>query len=299
MYKALSKPSTMMIIIQAYENYLKHIGYKNTSTLVACVRDFMLYHQIKNIHHISPEHILTFYDYIQHRPQKIKQGGLSESFVYHHIYSLKVFFDYLEQTAQITINPINHLQFKKPKNNTRDPLSQEQIQQLFEATKNIKEKVILHLFYSCGLRRTEAEHLNTIDLHLSKRIVYVRKGKNAKRRAIPITKAVCDIFESYLQQRINPHDQNAFVLNNGLRRMQGESFNWLFKRILKRTAFYKDLSILAMQEPSIHHLRHSIATHLLENGLSIQYVKEFLGHAFLESTQLYAKVSQQQLKKLV
>jgi integrase/recombinase XerD len=286
-------------IIESFTIYLQSLGFTHTSTLIACTADFIAYHNITNIKQITPLHILSFYDYVQQRPKKINQGGLSDSFIYQHMYSLKVFFDYLQETLQIIINPISNLSFKRPPSNTRQPLPKLFIDQLFSSAISPRETALLHLFYSCGLRRTEAQLLDTADIHFSKGLLYVRKGKNSKRRTIPITKTVSRAFEDYLLQRKNPHRYPAFMFNIHHRRLQDEGFNWAFKKILKRTAFYKDLAKLGLQEPSIHHLRHSIATHLLENGLNIQYVKEFLGHVYLESTQIYAKVSSQQLKQLI
>ena len=77
---------------------------------------------------------------------------------------------------------------------------------------------------------------------------------------------------------------DAFMLNNWGERMQGDTYNKTLKQIIARTTITKE-------KISLHHLRHSIATHLLENGLSIEYVRDFLGHKHLESTQIYVKVN--------
>ena len=115
----------------------------------------------------------------------------------HYVFAMKVFFSWLEQTEQIKENPISSLKFKKPNYNPREPLSQVEINQLFKATTTAKETAILHLFYSCGLRRTEAENLNTSDIHFSKKLLYVREGKGAKRRVIPINEKVKRELENY------------------------------------------------------------------------------------------------------
>jgi integrase/recombinase XerD len=101
-------------------------------------------------------------------------------------------------------------------------------------------------------------------------------------------------LESYfLSERVkqkNAKDQEAFMLNKTGDRMRGDSYNKLLKTILQRTELNP--------EYTLHHLRHSIATHLLESGISIEFVRDFLGHSHLEATQIYAKVKQYQLKKL-
>jgi integrase/recombinase XerD len=286
-------------IMKDFNLYLNQIGYAQTSTLIACTADFIAYHHIINVKQIKPEHILSFYDYVQQRPQKVKLGGLSQSYIYQHMYSLKVFLDWLLHTAQISINPISNLAFKRPQSITREPLPKLFIDQLFASAIDTKETALLHLFYSCGLRRVEAYRLDTADIHFSTNLLYIRKGKNSKRRTIPITKSVSNAFEAYLAQKKNPNNLPAFMLNENYQRMQGVNFNWLFKKILRRTPIYNALESLGLSEPSVHHLRHSIATHLLENGLNILYVKEFLGHACLKTTRVYAKVSTQQLQKLI
>lgn len=284
-------PSTMNTITENFKKYLHHIGYSKSTanTLPACVLEFLKYNNVTHVQHIKQEHIQSFYEYLQNRPHKKKSTTLSEAFITYNIYGLTVFLNWLEQTGQIIYNPISNLKFKRPKINTREPLSQKEIEQLFENTKTAKERAILHLFYSCGLRRTEAEQLNTSDIHFTKNLLYVRQGKGAKRRVIPITERVKLELENYYNTqeiKLNSQSQDiekeAFILNKINERMSGNSYNNILKDIIKRTDIEKEISL--------HHLRHSIATHLLENGLSIEFVRDFLGHSYLEATQIYAKV---------
>lgn len=109
-----------------------------------------------------------------------------------------------------------------------------------------------------------------------------------------MTQKVGKELESYyLEERINQtkvRDTEAFILDTTGVRISGDSCNRLLKKILERLEIKKEITL--------HHLRHSIATHLLESGLSIESVRDFLGHGHLETTQIYAKVSQKQLQKL-
>jgi integrase/recombinase XerD len=209
------------------------------------------------------------------------------------MYCLKLFFSWLEQTHQITYNPISNIQFKRPKANTRQPLSQHQIKQLFDATQNLQEKTILHLCYSCGLRRSEAVNLNLIDIDFGNNVLYVRNGKGAKRRVIPINKIVKNDLENYVKEYRKDKDLEPFMLGGIKHRISGDSLNKTLKAIIENS----EISHLTSQI-SLHHLRHSIATHLLENGMSIEFVRDFLGHSHLETTQIYAKVRSYQIKKL-
>lgn len=283
-------------VIHEFKLYLIRLGYSSGSCkmLPRLVHSFFDYSGYLAVTEINRQHIMEFYEYLFIRPCKLKEGGLSSVHIHHHVYSLKLFFNWLEITRQIKINPISALSFKKVESNPRQPLSREQIQELFNATVNLKEKAALHLFYSCGLRRAEGEQLDVKDIHFKTRLVYVRAGKGAKRRVIPITESVKKELEEYvLYERTegNKHSrEEAFLLNRLGGRIHAGDLNKLLKKIIERTT--------VPRETSLHHLRHSIATHLLENGLKSEFVRDFLGHAYLESTQIYAKVSRKLLRKL-
>lgn len=282
-------------IKEKFKQHIQQLGYSKSSVnmLPNCVAEFLQYSNINEPKEASQEHIKVFYEYLQNRKHKRKETALSESFINHNIYSLKVFFNWLEESGQIKYNPISNLKFKRPKPNTREPLSKEEILQLFEMALNSKEIAILHLFYSCGLRRTEAENINTADMHFTKNLLYVREGKGSKRRVIPITEKVKKELQQYYNTEIKTNavkDLEAFMLNTNLTRMKGDQYNKMLKQILQRTEISKEITL--------HHLRHSIATHLLENGLSIEFVRDFLGHSQLETTQIYAKVKASKILKL-
>lgn len=279
-------------ITEKYKIHLQQLGYGKSSVnmLPACVLDFLKYTNTTEAKQITQEQIQSYYEYLQNRPHKRKSTALSETFINHNIYALKVFFNWLEQTGQIKYNPISNLKFKRPKVNTREPLSKEEITKLFESATTAKETAVLHLFYSCGLRRTEAENLNTSDIHFGNSLLYVREGKGAKRRVIPINATVKKDLENYFVNAREKINGDVFMFNRNKIRMKGEQYNRVLKTILQRAEINKEITL--------HHLRHSIATHLLENGLSIEFVRDFLGHSHLEATQIYAKVFNHQLKKL-
>ena len=280
-----------MDILQEFTKYIQQIGYSKGSQyqIPSCIKEFLEVVN-KSFKNITQQDILDFYEYLQTRPLKRRTGVLSEAMINHYVFSLKTFFGWLEQTGQLKTNPISNLKFKRPKVNTREPLSQQEIKQLFENTITSKEIAILHLFYSCGLRRTEAENLNTNDIHFSKNLLYVREGKGAKRRVIPMNERVKKELENYYNNERKQLNNEAFILNRTSERMRGDSYNRALKEIIKRSEIEKEITL--------HHLRHSIATHLLENGLSIEFVRDFLGHSYLETTQIYASVSTKLLKNL-
>jgi integrase/recombinase XerD len=282
--------------LTAFKTYLHQIGYTagTTDTLYRCMKELYNYHNIVIPGDITQQHIQQFYEWLHIRPNKNKPGGLSEKYIHDHMYAVKVFLNWQEQTGNIAHNPSSTMKFKHPVSNSREPLTQENIITLFESCTTAKETAILHLFYSCGLRRSEAQQLNTNDIHFKQQVLYVREGKGAKRRTVPLTlKVTAELERYYFTERIEAkycHDPDAFILNQKGRRMRGCTYNKVVKNIILRTK--------VNPEASLHHLRHSIATHLLESDLNVEYIKEFLGHSYLESTQIYTKVRKQQLKKL-
>lgn len=280
-------------IEQKFKQHLENLGYTPNTILMAyaSVKEFLHHIATPTIENINQEQIQDYYEYLQSRKQKRKDEPLSEAYINHHIYSIKLFFTWLEQTHQIDENPISNIKFKRPKINTRQPLSKNEITELFNATQNLKDKIILHLFYSCGLRRSEAVSLNMIDVDFGNSLLYVRDGKGAKRRVIPLNQTVKNDLENYCKEYRKDKALEPFMLSKIKHRMSGDSYNRILKHIINN-------STLTTKNYTLHHLRHSIATHLLENGMSIEFVRDFLGHSHLETTQIYAKVKNHQIKKL-
>jgi integrase/recombinase XerD len=288
----------MISILHQFAAWLYQVGYSEGTQhmLPACVREFLEQQQITAIQYIEPQQVRDFYTWLPTRPLKKRSGALSEMMIHHYVYALKTFFSWLEITGQIHYNPISGMKFKRPTQNGREPLSREEIGQLFEATTSGKETALLHLFYSCGLRRSEGEALTIPDVRCKEQLLYVRAGKGAKRRVVPMTERVARDLETYwLGERCGypakkAQDEEAFILNRTGSRMSGAGYNDLFKQLAGRAGIAGDITL--------HHLRHSIATHLLQSGMSLEQVRDFLGHHFLETTQLYARPQAEQLKLL-
>ncbi|MFY0254667.1 tyrosine-type recombinase/integrase [Chitinophaga sp. 30R24] len=285
----------MYPIVDSFKSYLSVLGYSSTtqSMLPACIRDFLEYGQYSSIGEIQPVDISMFYEWLHERPLKRGEGGaLSEMMISHYVYALKVFFSWQLETGGIASNPVSVLKFKSPGRGHREPLTVGEIETLFAAAVTCREHAMLHLFYSCGLRRSEAVRLQLSDVHLRQRLLYVRSGKGDRRRVIPLTGKVAVSLEQYvLQERGRArYTGTAFMLNNMGRAMRGDSYATLLKSLLRKAGMRKCISL--------HYLRHSIATHLLQSGMSMEYVRDFLGHKCLESTQIYARPGSHQLQAL-
>jgi integrase/recombinase XerD len=263
--------------------------------LPACAAEFLQY-TARPLEQISSEDILRYEQYLQERPNKKMGGGLSEQMIYHHLYALRLLFIYLEQIQVTPENPMSGLCFPQPQHAARAILGPQEIQSLFNEARTLREKAILHLYYSCGLRRNEAVQLNTGDIHFKSQLLYVRSGKGAKRRVIPLPEKVSEDLKLYKvyerPERVHPaRPSEAFILNIVGRRISGDRMNSIVKELVTRTGIEKDISL--------HSLRHAIATHLLAAGLPLEQVRDFLGHVHLESTQVYTHLDESSLKQLL
>lgn len=285
------KKTAMQTELNKFKNHLKIIGYgKSTQTMISSyTADFTDYYPNKKAQETTREDIINYYEYLSTRPHKRKDGGLSGASLMHHIYSIRTFLNYLEQIGKIQENPISGLNFPKHKNKVREILTIEEIQALYKQAETYREKAILGIFYGCGLRRTEAQALNIKDISFREKLLYVRHGKGKKRRVIPINEKVKQDIENYISYErytetstTQSRNKQALIINNTGQRMRGETYNKIVKKLIKKAGIQKEISL--------HNLRHTIATQLLNNGMSVEYVRDFLGHKHLEATQIYTRI---------
>ena len=266
---------------KSFAQYLRTIGY-GTSTqnmMRSALHEFSENHR-NDLNTISKTEIVNYAEYLSRRPNKKRGGGLSSSMLRQYLYGLKVFFNWCEQTDKIRMNPMSGFVLPEVENMERVILTKKEIHQLYEVCRNYRDRSILGLFYGCGLRRSEGEKLNAVDIDFSKSLLYVRKGKGGKRRVIPLSVHVRNDLVNYHQDERGRHaEQLAFILNESATRMKGNTYNKRLKELLSKSGILKPITL--------HSLRHSIATHLLHEGLSLEQVRDFLGHANLETTQIY------------
>ena len=289
----MKEENKLSAYVVGFSVHLERLGYGKSSIkmLPRCLKEFLVCQKDTQLENITSADIMHYHHYLQERPHKYRAGGLSESYISHHIFSLKLFFQWQLNTGSLSECPISSLEFKSPVSKTREILTQEEIQLVFASAETLKEKAILSIFYGCGLRRKEGEKLNLKDLHFRSNILYVREGKGKKRRAVPLHPKVRDDIKNYVyKERKSQENEEAVITNKLGLRMSGNSYNEILKSLLNRTGIKKIITL--------HCLRHSIATHLLENGLSVEYVRDFLGHKHLESTQIYTRINKQQIYSL-
>jgi integrase/recombinase XerD len=236
-----------------------------------------------------------FFEYIEKPPEEITDDDIKEflafkisddSLSYASIALIKASlkFFYTEMLGK------NIVTIKTPKASKKLPvvLSRKEIKDLIANTLNQKHRLLIELLYSTGLRLSECINLKYSDLDLDEYIGWVRMGKGAKDRIFIIS----DIFKNDLldfKEKTCPKSEDYIFTVNG-RKMSPRGIQYAIKVSAKRAGIEKDVHV--------HTLRHSFATHLLENGVDIRKIQKLLGHSNLQTTQIYTQVSSEEIKKI-
>jgi integrase/recombinase XerD len=254
---------------------------------------------VTKIKDVTTSEMMKYYIHLTERKNQRKLGTLSGSTIRIHLLSISIFLDNLLKNNEI------EKAFHIPKHgsedkNPRNILTVEEIEILYQNCENLLEKVLLSLAYGCGLRRSEMYNLNIADVQRQTGILVVRKGKFGKRRTVPMSddvlKDVLDYFSDYrFQKQSSAQLENAFFINKRGKRMSGEMLNDTLNKIIMRTQDQKIID----KEITLHCLRHSIAYHLAENNAGIEFIKDFLGHFFINTTSIYSIKNKPQNRPIV
>lgn len=182
------------------------------------------------------------------------------------------------------------LDIKRPKKEKKIPsvLSKEEIKKLIDSIQNKKSKLMISLIYAVGLRVSELTNLKTHDLDFVQKSGHIRQAKGRKDRIFNIPE---NLFEDLKKQAENQKSLNQIFLFTSFK---GQMTTRNIQKIVSKTA--KKAAIEKEVHP--HTLRHSFATHLLENGADIRYIQSLLGHSSLDTTQIYTRISNEQIKKI-
>jgi len=304
MKKLPLKSETYIALLASYKDWLMVLGYAPSTVynLPNHLREFFHYLESKghsNISTITTQIIKDYYCYLSQRGNQRRGGSLSKSFLNKHQQALKKFLTYLKKhNANIRFGV--HLKQEKVNYQVEKViLTQVEIKELFEACQfshmapyfQSRDKAILVLLYSCGLRRNEAMHIDTEDILFQKGRIYVRKGKNYKERFVPINKHNLELLEDYIFEHrsefITNYQTDALLLSSHGKRMNDLTIAHRLKAIVEAT----ENETIIEKGITMHTLRHSIATHLMQNKAPIQLISSFLGHASLESTQIYTHLA--------
>ncbi len=182
------------------------------------------------------------------------------------------------------------LGIKRPRREKRIPavLTKEELKKLIKAIPTKKSKLIVSLIYACGFRVSELINLKTKDLNFEEKVGYLRQAKGKKDRIFNIPDFLIKDLKKYAKKQKESGKEYFFSGPNG--KLSDRNIQKIVRNAAKKAGINKEV------HP--HTLRHSFATHLLENGIDIRLIQELLGHADLSTTQLYAHISSEQIKKV-
>ena len=221
----------------------------------------------------------------------LKDGGpISDKTVYQNMRTVQLLFDYLLRIGTATADPFATFRMNRPKRGAaREILTTGEVTAMYAVCDRLAERALLSLTYGCGLRVGELERLNVEDVRLEDGLLVVERGKNAKRRLIPLSAGVVRDLADYDERRTGR--ESAFLRHGRGGRLRGHTAQKWLKRLAKRARISKVVSV--------HVMRHSIASHLLAEGMPVEEVRVFLGHALLATTERYTRVGREQLAQIV
>ncbi|MBS9464398.1 tyrosine-type recombinase/integrase [Flagellimonas sp. 389] len=317
MKKLILKNRSYEYLQQSFREWLDILGYAESTVynLPNHIRELFYYLEQNNINHIKQldnKRIKEYYNHLKSRSNERQGGGLSNAYLNKHLQALYKFTDYLRQSGRMVL-PMLTIDWEACDASEIETLTVAEIRELYKLTESYhhnisrynpkylfeaiasRDKAILTVFYGCGLRRNEGHHLDIGDVYWDKQILHVRRGKGYKERFVPLNKTNLKYLEEYVYDYrptlLNKDKrEEAFFVSSRSRRMDAQSIALRLKLLQHRS------NNIELQQKNIrlHVLRHSIATHLLQNGMPLEKISRFLGHSSLESTQVYTHLLEQQ-----
>ncbi len=289
---------------QKYQQQLTILGFASGTIkrYLYFLNRFFKYLEEMNITEIAAVTKDIVRDYQTHLYEVINAKGEPNS-VFHqnnNLKAIKSFFRFLHENNYLVSDPAREVSYaREPKRLPRSILSGIEAKKILRTpnTKTVlgyRDRTIIEVFYSTGIRRKELINLELSDVDYHEGFVRVNSGKGNKDRVVPIGKIACRYLENYIKSVRpmlvkDPTDNHLFLTMNGTR--ISENTVWeLVKRHSKRAKLKKNVSP--------HTFRHTCATLMLRNKANIRHIQELLGHASLESTQVYASVSITDLKEV-
>ncbi len=233
-------------------------------------------------------------DFIKKEPDKINTDDIklfmAEKLVDRSSSSVILFLSALRYAYSNILSKDITVGIKRPKKERKIPsvLTKDEVKALLNSISNKKSKLMLSLIYACGFRVSELVNLKIQDLHFEEKIGYARKAKGNKDRIFNIPDFLAEELKSQVEIQKSGNQEFLFSGPNG--KLSTRNIEKITRNALNKADIQKDV------HP--HTLRHSFATHLLENGTDIRKIQELLGHQDLSTTQIYTHISKEELKKI-
>lgn len=266
--------------LKEFENWMNVRRYSDntTSSYIEGLKQFLRFYSHKAISEISNDDLLTFNN------EYILANKFSASYQNQVINGVKLFFKIIELK---TMRPELIYRPKSPKL-LPNVLSKEEIKAILNTPNNIKHKAMLSLIYSCGLRRSELLNLKLTDIDSKRGLVIIKQSKGRKDRVAPLSAKILELLRDYY---------HAFKPNYWL--FEGQDKKSQYDERSLASVLKQSLAKSGIQKPvSLHWLRHSYATHLLENGTDLRYIQEILGHSSSRTTEIYTHVSNKNIQRI-
>ncbi|PPA71315.1 site-specific tyrosine recombinase XerD [Jeotgalibacillus proteolyticus] len=246
--------------------------------------------QVSSVCEIKRVHILQFFAHL-------KNQGKSAKTIARHTSSIRSFHHFLIRGRRCDQDPTEHLETPKSEKTLPKVLNIEEVEELLQAAdlskpSGYRDRAMMEVLYATGMRVSELISLDVDDVNLE--MGFIRCiGKGNKERIIPIGKVASEVLETYIRHTRNQfrHAQTqALFLNQHGNRLTRQGFWKILKALAKKSKIEKELTP--------HTLRHSFATHLIENGADLRAVQEMLGHADISTTQIYTHVSTKRIREV-
>ncbi len=279
-------------LISEYLNWLEVERGLSRNTIDAYKNDLIgFFDYFQNIENLDEIKRNNFSEYTMF----LASNNISASSITRKIASIKGFFKYVSANREIKANPA--LAINSPKLPKRLPkvITFEEIKKLLNNRLTVKEKAVFELLYATGLRVSELVNLEIKNVDFKNNLIKTT-GKGSKERFVPVGKKAKAALNEYLKQRElilktkfgSNYKENAIFINDNGKKI---SRQWVYNFIKKQgETIHKQISP--------HTIRHSFATHLLENGADLRAVQELLGHSSVVTTQLYTHISKKRLKEI-
>ena len=268
------------LLLEKFKNYLlsKRYSPSTIKTYTETTGVFLRYFREKTMQEIN--HL----DVIEFNNNYILKKNLSNSYQNQVVNALKLFFQIVEN-KKIVVELLHRPRREKKLPNV---LSKEEVKAILEAPKNSKHKAMLSLIYACGLRRGELLNLTLKDIQSDRNLLLIRQAKGKKDRVIPISSKLIEMLRTYYK-----------IWKPKTWLFEGQFPNTPYSAKSLESVLKQSLTKAKIGKPvSLHWLRHSYATHLLENGTDLRYIQELLGHSSSKTTEIYTHVSTSIIKMI-
>lgn len=266
--------------IETFKRYLSSKRYSpNTiNTYSEALKSFLTFCNTKAIKEITND------DVIAYNNDYILKHNLSSSYQNQIVNAIKLYFKIVKETA-IEIDKVHRPKREKVLPNV---LSKEEIKAILEVPKNLKHKAMLSMIYSCGLRRSELLNLIPNDIDSKRNVVIIRQSKGKKDRITPLSPKILELLRDYYKE----YSPKIYLF-------EGQEKNTPYSARSLEEVLKKSITLAKINKPvTLHWLRHSYATHLLESGTDLRYIQELLGHNSSKTTEIYTHVSTKNIQQI-